>query len=50
MANWLELNVRRSLDQTADRPLCWRSEAEVTGALIELRRLARFDRWTELLG
>jgi thiamine kinase-like enzyme len=51
VANWLELNVRRSLDQTADRPLCWRSGAEVAGALAELsRRLARLDRWTELLG
>jgi hypothetical protein len=27
------------------------AEAEVTGALVELpRRLARLDRWTELLG
>jgi Ser/Thr protein kinase RdoA (MazF antagonist) len=51
VANWLELNVRRSLDQAADRPFRWRAEAEVAGALAELsRRLARLDRWTELLG
>jgi hypothetical protein len=31
--------------------LRWQAEAEVTGALVELpRRLARLDRWTELLG
>jgi Ser/Thr protein kinase RdoA (MazF antagonist) len=51
VANWLELNVRRSLDQAADRPFRWRAEAELAGALDELsRRLARLDRWTELLG
>jgi hypothetical protein len=50
-ANWLELNVRRSLDQAADRPFRLRAEAEVAGALAELsRRLVRLDRWTELLG
>jgi Ser/Thr protein kinase RdoA (MazF antagonist) len=51
VANWLELNVRRSLDQAADRPFRWRAEAELAGALAELRwRVARLDRWTELLG
>jgi hypothetical protein len=51
VANWLELNVRRSLDQAADRPFRLRAEAEVAGALAELsRRLVRLDRWTELLG
>jgi Ser/Thr protein kinase RdoA (MazF antagonist) len=51
VANWLELNLRRSLDQAADRPWRRRAEAEVAGALAELsRRLARLDRWAELLG
>jgi thiamine kinase-like enzyme len=51
VANWLELNVRRSLSQAANPVLRWQAEAEVTGALIELpRRLARLDRWTQLLG
>jgi len=51
VANWLELNVRRSLDLAADQAVGWQAEAEVAGALIELpRRLARLDRWTELLG
>jgi thiamine kinase-like enzyme len=50
VANWLELNVRRSLDRAADRPSRRRAEAAATGALAELsRRLARLDRWTELL-
>jgi thiamine kinase-like enzyme len=51
VANWLELNVRRSLDQAACQRLRWRAEAEVAAALRELVwRLARCDRWTELLG
>jgi Ser/Thr protein kinase RdoA (MazF antagonist) len=51
VANWLELNVRRSLSQAADQALRWQAEAELAGALVELRRrLARLDRWTELLG
>jgi Ser/Thr protein kinase RdoA (MazF antagonist) len=51
VANWLELNVRRSLSQAANQAVRRQAEAEVTGALIELpRRLARLDRWTELLG
>jgi thiamine kinase-like enzyme len=51
VANWLELSVRRSLDLAADQALRWQAEAEVTRALMELpRRLARLDRWTELLG
>jgi Ser/Thr protein kinase RdoA (MazF antagonist) len=51
VANWLELNLRRSLDQAAGRPFRRRAEAEATGALAELsRRLARLDRWTKLLG
>jgi hypothetical protein len=51
VANWLELNVRRSLSQAADQAVRWQAEAEVTSALIELpRRLAGLDRWTELLG
>ena len=51
VANWLELNLRRSLDQAAGRPFRRRAEAEATGALAELsRRLARLDRWTRLLG
>jgi hypothetical protein len=51
VANWLELNVRRSLSQAADPELRRQAESEVAGALVELpRRLARLDRWTELLG
>jgi Ser/Thr protein kinase RdoA (MazF antagonist) len=51
VANWLELNVRRGLSQAADPELRWQAEAEVAGALVELRgRLAKLDRWTELLG
>jgi Ser/Thr protein kinase RdoA (MazF antagonist) len=51
VANWLELNMRRSLDQAADRPFRRRAETEATGALVELsRRHARLDRWAELLG
>ena len=51
VANWLELNLRRSLSQATDQALGWQAEAEVAGALVELpRRLARLDRWTELLG
>jgi thiamine kinase-like enzyme len=51
VANWLELNLRRSLDLAADQALGWQAEAAVTSALVELpRRLARLDRWTELLG
>jgi Ser/Thr protein kinase RdoA (MazF antagonist) len=50
VANWLELNVRRSLDQAADQPFRQRAEAEATGALAELsRRLVRLDRWAKLL-
>jgi hypothetical protein len=50
VANWLELNVGRSLSNAA---YCGRAQAEaqVAGALGELTwRLARLDRWTELLG
>jgi thiamine kinase-like enzyme len=51
VANWLELNLRRSLSQATDQAVRWQAEAEVAGALAELpRRLARLDRWTELLG
>ena len=51
VANWLELNVRRSLSQAADHALRRQAEAEVVGALVELpRRLAGLDWWTELLG
>jgi Ser/Thr protein kinase RdoA (MazF antagonist) len=51
VANWLELNVRRIFGQAADPQLCWQAESEVAGALVDLpRRLARLDRWTELLG
>jgi Ser/Thr protein kinase RdoA (MazF antagonist) len=51
VANWLELNLRRSLDLAADQAVRWQAEAAVTSALVELpRRLARLDRWTELLG
>jgi Ser/Thr protein kinase RdoA (MazF antagonist) len=51
VANWLELNLRRSLSQAADQALRWQAEAEVTGALIELpRRLARLDRVDQAAG
>ncbi len=51
VANWLELNVRRSLSQAADQAVRWQADAEVASGLVELpRRLARLDRWTELLG
>jgi Ser/Thr protein kinase RdoA (MazF antagonist) len=50
VANWLELNLRRSLDRAADRPFRQRAEAAATGALAELsQRLDRLDRWVELL-
>ena len=51
VANWLELNVRRSLNQAANQTFGSQAEAEVANALAELpRRLARLDRWMELLG
>jgi Ser/Thr protein kinase RdoA (MazF antagonist) len=51
VANWLELNVRRSLSEAANQPFWSRAEAEVADALSELAgRLARLDRWMELLG
>jgi Ser/Thr protein kinase RdoA (MazF antagonist) len=51
VANWLDLNVRRSLSEAANQPFRSQAEAEVAGALTELqRRLARLDRWMELLG
>jgi Ser/Thr protein kinase RdoA (MazF antagonist) len=50
VANWLELNVRRSLGEATDPPLRSRAEAEVAAALGELGgRLARLDRWMALL-
>jgi Ser/Thr protein kinase RdoA (MazF antagonist) len=51
VANWLELNVRRSLSEPARRPFRSQAEAAVADALSELAwRLARLDRWMELLG
>ena len=51
VANWLELNVRRGLDEAAGQPLRSRAEAEVAGALGELAwRLGGLDRWMALLG
>jgi len=51
VANWLELNVRRSLGEATGQPFRSQAEAEVAGALGELAwRLARLDRWMELLG
>jgi Ser/Thr protein kinase RdoA (MazF antagonist) len=50
VANWLELNLRRSLGEATDPPLRSRAEAEVAAALGELSwRLARLDRWMALL-
>jgi hypothetical protein len=50
VANWLELNLRRSLGEATDPPLRSRAEAEVAAALDELSwRLARLDRWMALL-
>ena len=51
VANWLELNVRRSLGAATNRSLRSRVEAEVAAALGELGwRLAGLDRWMALLG
>jgi thiamine kinase-like enzyme len=51
VANWLELNVRRSLREATSQPFHAQADAEVAGALSELAwRLARLDRWMELLG
>ncbi|HEX8132983.1 MAG TPA: phosphotransferase, partial [Actinomycetes bacterium] len=51
VVNWLELNVRRSLDEATDPTLRSRAEAEVAAALGELAwRLARLDRWMAVLG
>jgi Ser/Thr protein kinase RdoA (MazF antagonist) len=51
VANWLELNVRRSLDEPTGQPFHSQAEAEVGAALRELTgRLAGLDRWMALLG
>jgi Ser/Thr protein kinase RdoA (MazF antagonist) len=51
VANWLELNARRSLSEAANQPSRSQADAEVAGALSELAgRLARLDRWMGLLG
>ena len=51
VVNWLELNVRRSLDDAVEGRDRQRAEAEIAGALGELAwRLARLDRWIDLLG
>jgi Ser/Thr protein kinase RdoA (MazF antagonist) len=51
VANWLELNVRRGLDEATAQPLRSRAEAEVAGAISELAwRLGGLDRWMALLG
>jgi len=51
VANWLELNVRRSLGEATGRSLRSRAEAEVAAAIGELPwRLAGLDRWMALLG
>jgi Ser/Thr protein kinase RdoA (MazF antagonist) len=50
VANWLELNVRRSLSEATGPPPRSRAEAQVTAALGELAwRLAGLDRWMALL-
>jgi Ser/Thr protein kinase RdoA (MazF antagonist) len=50
VANWLELQVRRNLSSAADDRGRAQAELEVAGALSELEwRLARLDRWTDLL-
>jgi Ser/Thr protein kinase RdoA (MazF antagonist) len=50
VVNWLELNVRRSLDDAAEGRDPQQAEAEIAGALGELAwRLARLDRWIDLL-
>jgi Ser/Thr protein kinase RdoA (MazF antagonist) len=50
VANWLDLNVRRSLDDAAEGR-DQQAEAEIAGVLRELAwRLARLDRWIDLLG
>jgi Ser/Thr protein kinase RdoA (MazF antagonist) len=51
VANWLELNVRRSLGEAPSQPFRSRAEAGVAGALSELVwRLAGIDRWMAVLG
>jgi Ser/Thr protein kinase RdoA (MazF antagonist) len=51
VANWLELNVRRSLGEATNQPSGRRAGAEVAAALSQLAwRLAGLDRWVELLG
>jgi hypothetical protein len=51
VANWLDLNVRRSLDDAAEGRDRQQAEAEIAGVLRELAwRLARLDRWIDLLG
>ena len=51
VANWLDLNVRRSFDDAAEGRDRQQAEAEIAGALRELAwRLARLDRWLDLLG
>ena len=50
VANWLELNVRRSLDGVTRDRAAQRAEAEVTRALDELAwRMTWRHRWMELL-
>jgi thiamine kinase-like enzyme len=51
VANWLRLNVRRSLDNTAQGRDPQQAKAEIAGALSELAwRLGKLDQWTDLLG
>jgi hypothetical protein len=51
VANWLDLNLRRSLDDAAQGRDPQQAEAEIGGVLRELAwRLARLDRWIDLLG
>jgi hypothetical protein len=50
VVNWLDLNVRRSLDSAAEGRDRQQAEVEIAGALRELAwRLARLDRWIDLL-
>jgi hypothetical protein len=51
VVNWLDLNLRRSLEDPAQGRDREQAEAEIAGALGELAWwLARLDRWIDLLG
>jgi hypothetical protein len=50
VANWLELNVRRSLSPAADHALRWQAEVEVAGALVEPAWIVSSATWSGGIG